>query len=170
MAVLKKIQDLDNATHPFTAGTELIEVEQGGVSKKGTWASIFGSGWWTVLKAAFSGFKAPDADHADEADLATEATLAADSTLAGGVDFVNGTVGVSGSQIVTGSGGTWTIPKGLYMMNADPGVRLEIDTSGGSGIWIGAGSPSGLVLSEGTNYRIKTTSPSAVTVYYRKLA
>jgi len=66
--VYKDIPDLPTfATVPL-AGTELIEVSQTGVSKKGLWSGFFGAGWWAKLAAAFSAFKAPDADHADNAD------------------------------------------------------------------------------------------------------
>lgn len=65
--IKKKISDLDGAAGPLV-GTELIELSVTGISKKGTWSNLFGSGWWAKLAAAFSTFKAPDADHADNAD------------------------------------------------------------------------------------------------------
>ena len=65
--IYKRISDLDSAAQPL-GGTEIAEISQGGVSKKVTLTSIFGSGWWAALRSAFSGFKAPDADHADNAD------------------------------------------------------------------------------------------------------
>jgi hypothetical protein len=65
--IKKKISDLDGAAGPLV-GTELVELSVTGVSKKGAWSNLFGSGWWAKLAAAFSAFKAPDSDHADNAD------------------------------------------------------------------------------------------------------
>jgi hypothetical protein len=65
--IYKKISDLDLASQPL-GGTELAEVSQGGVSRRVSLTNIFGTGWWAALRAAFSAFVAPDADHADNAD------------------------------------------------------------------------------------------------------
>ncbi|RPI63124.1 MAG: hypothetical protein EHM48_02965 [Planctomycetaceae bacterium] len=65
--VYKKIGDLNNATLPL-AGTEYVPVSATGETKKALWSGIFGAGWWAKLAAAFTAFKAPDADHADDAD------------------------------------------------------------------------------------------------------
>lgn len=65
--IYKKVSELDGATVPL-GGTEVAMIVQGGVSKKATWQGIFGSGWWAKLTAAFTLFKALDADHADDAD------------------------------------------------------------------------------------------------------
>jgi hypothetical protein len=65
--VYKRITDLPSATLPL-AGTDLIEVSQSGTSGKGLLSGIFGAGWFAKLTAAFTAFKAPDADHADDCD------------------------------------------------------------------------------------------------------
>lgn len=42
--IYKRISDLGSASQPL-GGTEIAEISQGGVSKKVTLTSIFGSGW-----------------------------------------------------------------------------------------------------------------------------
>ena len=65
--VYKKISELDTASQPL-AGTEVTMVSQLGASKKVALTNLYGTGWFAKLIAAFSAFKAPDADHADNAD------------------------------------------------------------------------------------------------------
>ena len=124
--VYKKISELPNATLPL-AGTEYVELSATGASKRGLWSGLFGSGWWAKLGAAFSVFKAPDADHADDADTVGGEALAAlhDATaLTGVVPLAN-------------------IPAELTGKNAD-----TADLADDSTLWGGVSQSSGYTITE----------------------
>ncbi len=99
---------------------------------------------------------------------AATATLAYNSTLAAGIDFVNGSAGTDGFKTFS-ENEEWTIPKGTYMLIADNNTNINMRL----GIkivsnWFYGGVPNGLIVSDGVNYRIK--SSQSTTIRYRKLA
>lgn len=83
------------------------------------------------------------------------------------IDFAVGSAGTYGTQSIL-SGATWTIPAGMYMITSDNiGVALQVKD--GSTNWYGAGSLTGIVISDGTNYRASNGTGGSRTIYYRKL-
>ena len=57
--------------------------------------------------------------------------------------------------------GTYVVPAGIYMVVADDAqIILEISTDGGS-TWYGVAPPSGLVVSDGVNVRLRNTDGAA---------
>lgn len=85
------------------------------------------------------------------------------------VDFTAGSAGTYETKSLGGAE-SWVIPAGLYIMNTNTAAGatpLEIkDTSSG---WVGTNNPSGMVLSDGVNFRINHPGSGTVIVYYRKL-
>ena len=65
--VYKDITDLDVLSGSLD-GNETTAIVKSGKTYRRSLANLFGAGWITSLLAAFSVFKAPDADHADDAD------------------------------------------------------------------------------------------------------
>jgi hypothetical protein len=84
------------------------------------------------------------------------------------VDFVNGNSGVYGTHTIS-TDVKWVIPKGLYMMIVNPGITVYLTMYNGSS-WDVGPSPSGLILSDGINYRIWNADAISHDVLYRKLA
>ena len=85
------------------------------------------------------------------------------------------------STFVSGSGGVfnrfdlapssvWIIPAGLYMLAlADPlsfGILQLRDPN--LNVWLYGGNPGGLIISDGTNFRITTESVGGATIAYWK--
>lgn len=110
------------------------------------------------------------------AATATLATTATNANTVAGVDPVNGNAGTWGSKEFA-NGETWIIPKGLYMMvaynTASHYAYLEIYRYPSTpNLWNGTVEPSGLIISDGANFRIRGVTPDAIpaTVWYRKLA
>lgn len=99
---------------------------------------------------------------------AATATLAAncsgDSATVSGIDPVNGNAGTDMANFTISANSSWIIPKGLYVIAT--GARLQIYSNGA---WYGPEPCSGLVLSDGVNFRLATGS-TPYPVYYRKLA
>lgn len=89
-----------------------------------------------------------------------------------GIDPAAPPAGTYGTELIA-IGGNWTIPAGLYMMilnSADAKGRIQIYTGSG---WIDSYPfcAGGLILSDGTNYRVVNLGAAyACTVHYRKLA
>jgi hypothetical protein len=128
----KRISDLDAASQPL-GGTELAEISQGGVSKKVTLTSIFGTGWWTALRAAFTSFVAPEATHATSADMsaacsgnsATASRADTATTALYGINF-NYVIDSDAKLAQWATSGTWEkvlIKKGTWTL-ASGGVDL----------------------------------------------
>ena len=66
------------------------------------------------------------------------------------------------------SGATWVIPAGMYIFspaNADVVLQIKDGTTN----WNGAGPLSGIVISDGVNFRLYNNSGASRHVYYRKL-
>ena len=80
-----------------------------------------------------------------------------------GIDFINGNNGIYGTQAI-GAGSSWVIPAGLYIFSA---VTFNLDIYDGAA-WILGPSYSGMILSDGVNYRLR--SAGGGTVSFRKIA
>ena len=104
----------------------------------------------------------------------TTARQNADTTLQNNIDSIL-------STFVSGSGGifnrfdlapssVWIIPAGLYMLAlADPlsfGILQLRDPN--LNVWLYGGNPGGLIISDGTNFRITTESVGGATIAYWK--
>ena len=77
-----------------------------------------------------------------------------------------------GSEITqtVAAGGTYVIPEGIYVVVVDSStVILEISTDGGT-TWYGSAPPSGAVISDGTNVRLRNTDTADHTAYLLPLA
>jgi hypothetical protein len=90
-----------------------------------------------------------------------------------GIDPVDGTAGTAG-QVDIPAGTSWVIPKGTYVIVAAPGnsgyeLYLELwqDTCWRANM---QSNFTGLIISDGINYRITNTTPYASFASYRKLA
>ena len=81
--------------------------------------------------------------------------------------FSAGVAGGYNTQSIT-SGGNWVIPAGLYMISAKDGFKLEIYSGSAWTLDYESSRCGGLVLSDGTNFRIEADGVSG-SVYYRKL-
>jgi len=95
-----------------------------------------------------------------------------DSNTIRGLDLAAGAAGTYGSQAIA-SAGNWVPPAGLYMISSSiytstdqVPVQLQIYTGSS---WVGMIAPAGLILVDGTNYRIFNNEPGAITIYYRKI-
>ena len=82
----------------------------------------------------------------------------------------NGWAGTYGSQLIDVSS-SWLIPEGTYMMNRVGPTNGVLEIRDDSGNWYGGvDSPSGLVISDGVNFRINNASATyTTTIHYRKL-
>lgn len=192
--VYKKVSELDSASQPL-AGTEVTMVSQLGASKKVALTNLYGTGWFAKLIAAFSAFKAPDADHADNADTlgvgeeepsdfhdAAQLTgnihldrIPAELTgknaeSVGGIDPVNGKAG-SYDTITINASSVWIIPKGLYVLsiNEEPNT-IYLQVKNNSSDWWGYGFAGGMILSDGINFRLNNSNTHSTIVAFRKLS
>lgn len=143
--IKKRISDLDAASQPL-GGTELAEISQGGVSKKVTLTNLFGSGWWSALRAAFSAFVAPEATHAVDSDTVggeTKAQLHDATKLTGAVPLASIPAELTGKNAATATlAGTATnalscsgraaLANGLYV-DPHPGIPIHSSAPGSSG-------------------------------------
>ena len=118
------------------------------------WKNV-GAGWEDALIAALG--------------TGWVAALAANSNtnLTQGLNLAAGAAGSYSTQSIT-NGSTWTIPAGLYIFTSgNVGVWLQVKD--GTTNWNGAAPVTGLVLSDGTNFRVYNGSGSTMSVFYRKL-
>lgn len=90
-----------------------------------------------------------------------------DADTVDGIDFVNGAASTFGQPVIPGLS-AWIIPKGTYIFSGRNEFKLGIYYSGS---WMTGGAPvSGLVISDGVNYRVTNSSGVDLALYYRKLA
>ncbi len=110
--------------------------------------------------------------NAATADLADAATLAANASAIEGLSLSAGAAGTYGTQNIN-ENTAWVIPAGLYMISAyGGGGRAVLQIYSGSTWYPAPGSgiapATGLMLSDGVNYRILALDTNCV-AYYRKL-
>ena len=115
---------------------------------------------------ATSAGSAASATSATSATNASYATNAGNADTVDGIDFANGAAGTFGSATVVALS-AWIIPKGTYMILSRENCSLGIYSGSG---WQTGNVCNGLILSDGVNYRISSTSQDPLTVFYRKLA
>lgn len=97
----------------------------------------------------------------------TKAKMAASSV--GGSQIVNSFQAFS-SQTITTASPNWTVPAGIYIMVMDASSLVKLQIYDGTSTWYGINEPNGLIMSDGTNIKLRNDGASDATVYYRKIS
>jgi hypothetical protein len=133
--------------------------------------ALTGTAPLSVIPAQLTGKNAATATYATNAGnaaTATYATNAGNADTVDGIDFANGAAGTYGTQVIAANS-TWLIPKGTYMFSLNGSFTLGIRDN--EGVWHhGGGGCSGLMISDGINYRLENPNQATVGLGYRKLA
>jgi hypothetical protein len=98
--------------------------------------------------------------NADSAEAAARAN--ADSSILS--TFVSGSGGVF-NRFDLAPSSVWVIPAGLYMIVCGRALQLRDPNLN---VWLPGGNPGGLIISDGTNFRITTDSFGGATIAYWK--